>query len=163
MSGNVRRLMDSCVHSKGRLRQSAARWPLRGALLASALVSLLFSHAFAEQASSNADSARSSVVVQPGPPGQPSRTLPPSTHPTVPPVSQADVAFMQGMIMHHSQAVEMTALIASRTENKDVRSLGAKISSSQADEMSFMKRWLLARGEPVSMAMSGMADMDTSG
>jgi uncharacterized protein (DUF305 family) len=70
---------------------------------------------------------------------------------------------MQGMIMHHSQAVEMTAMIASRTENKDVRSLGAKISSSQADEMSFMKRWLLARGQPTSMAMPGMPDMDKSG
>jgi uncharacterized protein (DUF305 family) len=70
---------------------------------------------------------------------------------------------MQGMIMHHSQAVEMTAMIASRTDNKDVRSLGAKISSSQADEISFMKRWLLARGQPTSMAMPGMADMDTSG
>jgi uncharacterized protein (DUF305 family) len=57
----------------------------------------------------------------------------------------------------------MTGMIASRTENKDVRSLGAKISSSQMDEMSFMKRWLLARGEPLSMAMPGMPDMDTSG
>ncbi len=67
---------------------------------------------------------------------------------------------MQGMIMHHSQAVEMTALIGSHTENKDVRSLGARISSSQSDEIQFMKRWLTARGERVSMAapeMPGMA------
>jgi uncharacterized protein (DUF305 family) len=118
----------------------------------------LFPHAFAEQARSSG----SPVVVQPGAPGQPSRTLPPSTHPSVPSVSHADVAFMQGMIMHHSQAVEMTALIDSRTENKDVRSLGAKISSSQADEISFMKRWLHARGQPVSMDMAGMAGMHMS-
>jgi uncharacterized protein (DUF305 family) len=70
---------------------------------------------------------------------------------------------MQGMIMHHSQAVEMTALIASHTENKDIRSLGAKISSSQSDEIRFMQRWLAARGEPLSMAMPGMPDMDLSG
>jgi uncharacterized protein (DUF305 family) len=70
---------------------------------------------------------------------------------------------MQGMIMHHSQAVEMTALIASHTQNKAVRSLGAKISSSQSDEMRFMRRWLVARGEPVSMAMAGMPEMDMSG
>ena len=69
---------------------------------------------------------------------------------------------MQGMIMHHAQAVEMTALIASHTENKDLRSLGARISSSQSDEIKFMKRWLAARGEPVSMAMPGMKDKDTS-
>jgi uncharacterized protein (DUF305 family) len=67
------------------------------------------------------------------------------------------------MIMHHSQAVEMTALIPSHTENKDLRSLGARISSSQSDEIKFMQRWLIARGEPVSMAMPGMPDMDKSG
>ena len=103
------------------------------------------------------------VVVQPGPPGKPSRTLPPSTRATLPPRSQADVQFMQGMIMHHAQAVEMTALIGSRTENKELRSLGSRISSSQSDEIRFMKRWLATRGEPVSMAMAGMPDMDRSG
>jgi uncharacterized protein (DUF305 family) len=70
---------------------------------------------------------------------------------------------MQGMIMHHSQAVEMTALIPSHTTNKDISLLGAKISSSQSDEMSFMKRWLLARNQPISMAMPGMPGMDMSG
>ncbi len=100
------------------------------------------------------------VVVQPGAPGKPSRTLPPSTRATLPPRSQADVEFMQGMIMHHAQAVEMTALITSHTENKDLRLLGARISSSQSDEIRFMRRWLAARGEPVSMAKAGMPGMD---
>lgn len=99
------------------------------------------------------------VVVQPGAPGKPTRTLPPSTRGTLPPSSPADVEFMQGMIMHHAQAVEMTALIASHTENKNLRSLGARISHSQSDEIKFMKRWLAARGEPTSMAMPEMADM----
>jgi len=102
------------------------------------------------------------VVVQPGTPGQPSRTLPSSTRATLPPLSHADVEFMQGMIMHHAQAVEMTALIASHTENKELRSLGARISSSQSDEIKFMKRWLAARAEPVSMAPPGMPGMDMS-
>ena len=78
----------------------------------------------------------------------------------LPPRSQAEVEFMQGMIMHHAQAVEMTAMIRSHTENKDLRSLGARISSSQSDEIKFMKRWLTARGEPVSMAMPGMTHKD---
>ena len=102
------------------------------------------------------------VVVQPGAPGKPSRTLPPSTRATLPPRSQADVEFMRGMIMHHSQAVEMTALIGSHTENKDLRLLGARISSSQSDEIKFMRRWLAARGEPLSMAAPGMPGMDMS-
>ena len=96
------------------------------------------------------------VVVQPGAPGKPSKTLPPSTPATLPPRSQADVQFMQGMIMHHAQAVEMTALIASHTENKELRSLGARISSSQSDEIKLMKRWLAARGERMSLDMPGM-------
>jgi uncharacterized protein (DUF305 family) len=103
------------------------------------------------------------VVVQPGAPGKPSKTLPPSTRATLPPLSQADVEFMQGMIMHHAQAVEMTALIPSHTENKDVRSLGARISSSQSDEIKFMRRWLATRGEATSAAMPGMSGMDKSG
>jgi uncharacterized protein (DUF305 family) len=103
------------------------------------------------------------VVVQPGAPGKPSKTLPPSTKGTLPPRSPADVEFMQGMIMHHQQAVEMTALIPSHTENKHLQSLGAKISSSQSSEIRFMQGWLAARGEPISMSMHGMPDMDRSG
>src|SRR5436305_10968598 len=91
------------------------------------------------------DVAQKPVVVQPGAPGEPSKTLPADTHGTLPPLSAADVAFMQGMIMHHSQAVEMTALIPSHTEDKDVRAIGAKIASSQADEIRMMQRWLAAR------------------
>jgi uncharacterized protein (DUF305 family) len=102
------------------------------------------------------------VVVQPGAPGQPTRTLPSSTRATLPPRSSADVQFMQGMIMHHAQAVEMTALIASHTENKDLHSLGARISHSQSDEIRFMKRWLESRGEPLSQAMPEMPGMDMS-
>jgi uncharacterized protein (DUF305 family) len=104
-----------------------------------------------------------SVIVQPGAPGQPSKTLPANTRPTLPPASPADIAFMQGMIMHHTQAVEMTALIPTHTDNKQISSLGARISSSQSDEMRFMQRWLALRGQPTSMSMPGMPDMDTSG
>jgi uncharacterized protein (DUF305 family) len=106
------------------------------------------------------DSATAPVVVQPGAPGKPTKTLPSSTRATPPQWSQADVEFMQGMIMHHSQAVEMTVLIPSHTENKDLQTLGARISRSQSDEIKFMRRWLAARGEAVFMAMPGMPNMD---
>lgn len=69
---------------------------------------------------------------------------------------------MQGMIMHHAQAVEMTALIESHTQNHELRTLGARISRSQSDEMDFMKRWLTVRGESVSMSMPDMPGMDHS-
>ena len=102
-------------------------------------------------------------VVQPGAPGSPSKHLPPNTTATALHGAPADVEFMQGMIMHHSQAVEMTALITDRTTNREVRLLGARISRSQADEIQFMSRWLIARGKPVSMEMRGMPGMDMSG
>lgn len=107
------------------------------------------------------------VIVQPGAPGEPSRTLPAGSHAPQPARAQADVDFMQGMIMHHGQAVEMTALIPTHTTNPQVTALGARISRSQSDEMQFMKRWLHARGEKTEMsmpeAMPGMPEMTMSG
>ncbi|HEX8163961.1 MAG TPA: DUF305 domain-containing protein [Pyrinomonadaceae bacterium] len=123
-----------------------------GLMAAVALACLLSPPVRAQQA----DPAAPPVVVQPGAPGQPTRTLPPSSRAKLPPRSPKDVEFMQGMIMHHAQAVEMTALIESHTQNNDLRLLGARISQSQSDEMKFMKRWLEARGEPLSPPMPGM-------
>ena len=111
----------------------------RSALLVGILAFFAVSH-FSQQTTDQP------TIVQPGAPGQPSKKLPSSTRPTLPGRSAKDVEFMQGMIMHHAQAVEMTALIEARTENKDIRLLGARISQSQSDEMEFMKRWLQVRG-----------------
>jgi uncharacterized protein (DUF305 family) len=102
------------------------------------------------------------VVVQPGAPGQATKTLPSSTRAILPPPSPKDVEFMQGMIMHHAQAVEMTALIESHTQNKELRTLGSRISRSQSDEIDFMKRWLTVRGESTEMMMATMPGMDMS-
>jgi uncharacterized protein (DUF305 family) len=131
----------------------------RGFVAAGALAGLFSLPVFAQQA----DSKAQPVVVQPGAPGQPTRTLPPSTRATLPPRSPKDVEFMQGMIMHHAQAVEMTALIESHTENQDLRLLGARIGKSQSDEIIFMKRWLESRGEAIAPPMPKMAGMDMPG
>jgi uncharacterized protein (DUF305 family) len=130
----------------------------RTVLLAGSVLASLFSLPVCAQQANPA----TPVVVQPGAPGQPTRTLPPSTRATLPPRSPADVQFMQGMILHHVQAVEMTALIESRTTTKDLRSLGARISHSQSDEITFMKRWLEIRGEPISPKMPETHGMDMS-
>jgi uncharacterized protein (DUF305 family) len=133
--------------------------PRSGLMAAVALTCFLSLPVYAQQA----DSESPPVVVQPGAPGQPTRTLPPSTRATLPPRSPKDVEFMQGMIMHHGQAVEMTALIESHTANKNLRLLGVRISKSQSDEIRLMKRWLEARGEPVSPPMPGMSGMNMPG
>ena len=108
-------------------------------------------------------SAQDQVIVQPGAPGQPSKVLPASTRAQLTPRSAKDIEFMQGMIMHHAQAVEMVALMADRTQTKDLLLLGSRISQSQSDEMNFMKRWLEARGESTEMKMKHMSHDDMDG
>jgi len=104
---------------------------------------------------------QSAPIVQPGAPGHDSKILTPATAYTPPkPPSQADVSFVQGMIMHHSQAVEMTELLRTRSHNKELRSLAERISISQSDEIKYMKQWLEDRGKPLEMdGMAGMGDM----
>jgi uncharacterized protein (DUF305 family) len=128
-------------------------------ILAIFLVAFLFSLPIYGQQDDSKDSA---VVVQPGAPGQATRILPSNTRAKLLPVSPKDVEFMQGMIHHHAQAVEMVDLMKSRTDNKELLLLGARISQSQAEEIKFMKRWLEARGEKTSMAMPKMEGMDMS-
>lgn len=93
------------------------------------------------------------VVVQPGAPGEATRKLPSTLKAKLPPISRKDIEFMQGMIHHHAQAVEMIALMKSRTDNQELLKLGTRISRSQADEIEFMKRWLETRGERPAMKM----------
>ena len=56
---------------------------------------------------------------------------------------------MQGMIGHHAQALDMTALVPSRTQRDDIRKLALRIEVSQADEIAMMQHWLEARGQNV--------------
>jgi uncharacterized protein (DUF305 family) len=74
--------------------------------------------------------------------------------------SAADVRFMQGMIGHHAQALEMVALLPSRTAREDLRLLAERIRVSQESEIRSMQQWLRAHGEEVPMAGAGHAGMD---
>jgi uncharacterized protein (DUF305 family) len=104
-------------------------------------------------------------IVQPGAPGETNKTLTPETASAAPRrPSEADTKFMQGMIMHHAQAVEMTELLRMRSQNTEIQALGKRISISQTDEMRFMKQWLTDRGLPLSGSGSmDMAGMDMAG
>jgi len=105
------------------------------------------------------------TIVRPGAPGQNSTVLTPG-HTGLEPRAPlpADVAFMQGMIMHHAQAIEMTALLKAKGYNKDLQRLGERMTISQSDEIESMKNWLRDRGQPTEMPMPAehkmnMADM----
>jgi uncharacterized protein (DUF305 family) len=101
----------------------------------------------------------------PGAPGQPTKTMnKPTVGTAVRDPTAADFEFMQGMVMHHSQAVEMVSLMKGRTENPALLDLGKRIRISQGDEILFMKRWLAVYGKsvPEDGGMAGMAGMDHS-
>ena len=59
----------------------------------------------------------------------------------------ADVKFMQGMIGHHQQAIEMAALLPTRTSRDDMKLLAKRIEVSQLDEIQMMQVWLKSRGQ----------------
>lgn len=90
-------------------------------------------------------------IVQPGAPGQDARVIgsreaaaiPQPTH------TDADVRFMQGMIHHHAQALDMTELLKTRTNSDDMKKLALRIELSQRDEIRMMQEWLKARGADV--------------
>ncbi|MEZ5319150.1 MAG: DUF305 domain-containing protein [Vicinamibacterales bacterium] len=112
---------------------------------------LLGSAAPAARIAAQATAQSGVPVLRPGAPGQPAAEVS-ATAPAPLPHSAADVAFMQGMIGHHQQAVEMVALIADRSTWDDLRTLGRRIAVSQADEIRMMQRWLEARGAEVPSA-----------
>jgi uncharacterized protein (DUF305 family) len=100
------------------------------------------------------DTPGAAPIIQPGAPGHAGKILSPSAAATAPRgPAEADTSFMQGMIMHHSQAVEMTDLMPARTRNKELLALGKRISISQTDEIKSMKQWLQDRGKPLEMPM----------
>ncbi|MFN8058574.1 MAG: DUF305 domain-containing protein [Vicinamibacterales bacterium] len=92
-------------------------------------------------------------IVQPGAPGSAARVVTSGKAADLSRVgfTAADVQFMQGMIGHHAQAVEMVALLDQNSSDPDMKKLGLRISVSQADEIGMMKKWLQARGQEVPM------------
>jgi uncharacterized protein (DUF305 family) len=102
------------------------------------------------------------VIVQPGAPGEASRVVGAEQARDLSKVgaTPADVTFMQGMIHHHAQAIDMTELLKTRTSSEDMKKLGLRIQVSQTDEIRMMQRWLRAHGadapDPHAMHMPGM-------
>jgi uncharacterized protein (DUF305 family) len=114
--------------------------------------------------------AADTPIVQPGAPGEPVRELTADEAIEIANTSYspADARFMQDMIPHHHQAIEMAALVADRTNRPELIDVAGRIDASQADEIEFMQQWLRERGEHVpeptahdamhtSHTMAGMA------
>lgn len=91
-------------------------------------------------------------IIQPGAPGEPTRELSPELAIKIAnsSYSPADVSFMQSMIPHHQQALEMAELVAARTNTPEIIEIAGRIKGSQADEIDFMQSWLRERAEPLA-------------
>ena len=106
-------------------------------------------------------------TVQPGAPGEDGRALTDEDVADLgtPGHTAADTEFMQGMLVHHGQALAMTALVDDRTDSEDVPLLAERITVSQEAEIAIVEQWLTDRGEEVPEAaahaeherMAGMA------
>ena len=109
---------------------------------------LLLAVLVAVTACASAPREQAAPIVQPGAPGEASRTISSAEAAAlpVPGVTAADIAFMQGMIGHHAQALEMVALLQTRTDSDAMKQMAQRIAVSQADEIVMMREWLEARG-----------------
>ncbi len=108
---------------------------------------------------STAALAREAPIVLPGAPGEAPRVIgsEEAIKLSKTAYSPADVSFMQGMIVHHQQAVDMAALVRARTNNDAILKTADRIEAGQKDEMKFMREWLEGRNEPLAMQGMGHA------
>ena len=86
-------------------------------------------------------------IVQPGAPGESSRLLSADLAIQIADTSHTpdDIQFMQDMMVHHQQALDMAVLAKDRTNAPGVLDASGRIKASQADEIAFMTQWLTAR------------------
>jgi len=103
-------------------------------------------------------STPSSVVVQPGRPGEDATTTAPEDYEASAEQgswNQADVAFVAGMIEHHLQALEIAALAPDRAQSDDVRAFAERVTAAQGPEVHALASWLQARDLEVPEGADG--------
>ena len=104
-----------------------------------------------------------STIIQPGRPGEGNETLKPDTTLARPSTNESDIAFMQLMVPHHAQALEMSELAQSRARNGQVVAISRRIKGAQGPEIVSMSSWLQSRDLEVPESMDDAAGMDMSG
>jgi uncharacterized protein (DUF305 family) len=61
-----------------------------------------------------------------------------------------DVIFLQMMVAHHEQGLEMVRLAADRAEREQVRTLASAVDATQTEELKLMKSWLAKWSKPTT-------------
>lgn len=102
----------------------------------------------------------SAPVVQLGAPGETGTELSPEEVEDIemPTYTEADVEFVQGMIPHHAQALDLTPLVATRADDPDLAVMAERIEVSQADEIALLEKWLTGRGKDLAGVHAGHGD-----
>ncbi|GAA1864540.1 DUF305 domain-containing protein [Myceligenerans crystallogenes] len=138
------------------------RRPGRGrAVACGVLVAALGAAGCTGGAEPTAVSTPSSVVLQPGKPGEPARTVAPEDFTGAPAEddwNEADAEFAAGMIRHHDQAVVMTAWVPERSASEQVKALADRMNNMQEAEIGLMSDWLTERDQPVPVLHDGGGD-----
>jgi uncharacterized protein (DUF305 family) len=101
------------------------------------------------------------TIIQPGRPGEEASTGAPE-EPVDEEPSHADIAFMQMMVPHHAQAVEMAELAARHATDPDVRRMAARIRAAQGPEILMMSAWLEREGVEVPQPGDDPGELDHS-
>ena len=99
-------------------------------------------------------------VIQPGLPGEPAATGGDVTTEEPAEWNHSDIAFVQMMIPHHAQALEMSRLAPKRAEDPQVRRLAERIEAAQAPEILLMASWLEEQSLDVPSASDDPLDYD---
>ncbi|KAB2345566.1 DUF305 domain-containing protein [Actinomadura rudentiformis] len=100
------------------------------------------------------DTGQKATVLQPGRPGEPNKTAVIGPSPAKPP-TDAEVRFVQMMIPHHQQAVEMSVLAPGQASSAQVKALADRIDKGQAGEISVMQSWLKSVGKSTAGTGTG--------
>jgi uncharacterized protein (DUF305 family) len=138
-------------------------------LISAAIVAVIAAYGLTGCSGGDKPSAagQSGSVIVPGKPGEPNKTVP-ATKGTVTPPSAADIRFVQMMVPHHEQALEMAALAPRQGSAEKVKALADRIDAAQSAEISRMQSLLRQYGQgahqghgspaqPMDMRMPGMA------
>ncbi|MEU0834762.1 DUF305 domain-containing protein [Streptomyces sp. NPDC005969] len=119
------------------------------AAVAAAVLSLAACDAGGDGHETKARAGGGPSVLAPGKPGEPAQTL--SVEEAVKAAGKdtpnsADFRYVQMMIQHHAQALELTALVPSRASSASVKRLAERISAAQKPEIGAMEGWLTHNG-----------------
>ncbi|MFJ5137522.1 DUF305 domain-containing protein [Streptomyces sp. NPDC088707] len=136
------------------------------ALSAVAVLALAACESGPDKGAPEAAAGSTGTVVAPGKPGEAARRISPEEAAKLLPdqsPNSADFTYAQMMIVHHRQALTMTALAPGRAASAQVKGVAERIAAAQKPEIGAMEGWLKNNGGPREQAghdhhsMPGMA------